>query len=136
MQKKKQGKFLKGFTFAWAGIIDNIWSERNMRIHVIAAGVVTLLGLLLGISGTEWLVLLIFFALIPALELVNSAVESTCDVVRDELHLSYGATKKPRDYAAGAVLWAAIFAAVAGIIIFVPKIVRFLFVWALYARWF
>ncbi len=125
MQKKTKASFIKGFDFAWQGIIWNFWNERNMRFHLIASVIALIFGLFFKISVTEWLILTIFFALIPALELVNSAVEATCDVLRDRLRLDYAATKLPRDLAAGAVLWAAIFAAIAGLIIFLPKITAF-----------
>ena len=78
--------------------------------------------LLVQLTLNEWLILLVFFALIPSLELVNSAVEDTCNCLRDNLQLDYQATKLPRDLAAGAVLWASVFTALAGAIIFLPKI--------------
>lgn len=94
-----------------------------MRLHVLAVIAMTFLGLILQISKGEWLVLVVFFTLVPALELVNSAVESICDVIRDRFKLGYGETKLPRDLAAGAVLWAAAGAVIAGIIIFFPKLI-------------
>ena len=58
-----------------------------------------------------------------SLELVNTAVEAVVDLVTEE--------KKPlaklaKDTAAGAVLIAAIMAAGAGVLIFVPKILAFI----------
>ena len=126
-KKKKQTGFWKGFDFAWQGIVWNIWNERNMRIHLIILLVMTLMGVVFKIGLYEWLILLVFFALIPALELVNSAIESTCDILRDELKLDYKATKWPRDLAAGAVFWAAIGSILAGLMIFLPRIVYVIF---------
>ncbi len=120
--KTKKHSFFTSFIFAWRGIIHNLLTERNMRFHFAALILASLLGLFLQISLNEWLTLLVFFALIPTFELFNSALEETCNVIRDQLHLNYPATKLPRDLAAGAVLWSSIFASIAGMIIFLPKI--------------
>ena len=55
-----------------------------------------------------------------ALELVNTAVESVVDLVTTERK---PLAKVAKDTAAGAVLVAAIMAAIVGLIIFVPRIV-------------
>ena len=60
---------------------------------------------------------------IMALELVNTAVESVVDLVTSEYK---PLAKIAKDTAAGAVLIAAIMAAIAGLIIFVPKGLVFL----------
>lgn len=127
MQKKKKATFVKGFDFAWQGILWNALNERNMRIHLFISILVLIFGVFFHLPLIEWLFLIFFIALIPALELVNSAIESTCDVLRDELKLSYGATKLPRDLAAGAVLWATIFALFTGLVIFVPQFLSFFY---------
>ena len=55
-----------------------------------------------------------------ALELVNTAIESVVDLVTTERK---PLAKVAKDTAAGAVLVAAIMAAIVGLIIFVPRIV-------------
>lgn len=55
-----------------------------------------------------------------ALELVNTAIESVVDLVTTERK---PLAKTAKDTAAGAVLVAAIMAAIVGLIIFVPRIV-------------
>jgi diacylglycerol kinase (ATP) len=122
MQKKKNSNLFKGFGYAWQGIAWNFKCERNMRWHLVITVLVILAGIFWQISFWEWLIICLFFALVPALELVNSAVESSCDIIRDHLKLGYSETKLPRDLAAGAVLWAAILAAIVGSLIFIPKI--------------
>ena len=56
------------------------------------------------------------------LELVNTAVEAAVDLVTEEKKPLAG---KAKDAAAGAVLAAAIAAAVIGLIIFIPRIALF-----------
>jgi len=94
-----------------------------MKIHCFAAVCVIVAGVLFHISVTEWCICLVLFGLILSLELVNTAIEAVVDFVTED--------KKPlaklaKDTAAGAVLIAAVMAAMAGLLIFVPKLVSFL----------
>ena len=86
-----------------------------MQIHCVATVVVVLAGIWLGLSRTEWCICLILFGLILGLELVNTAVEAVVDLASEDYH---PLAKKAKDTAAGAVLIAAIAAAVIGVIIF------------------
>ena len=56
-----------------------------------------------------------------ALEMVNTAVEAVVDLVTEERK---PLAKFAKDAAAGAVLIAAIMAAIAGMIIFIPKLLE------------
>lgn len=89
-----------------------------MKIHCMVAALVVIVGLILGISVTEWCICLGLFGMVMALELVNTAVEAVVDLVTEERH---PLAKIAKDTAAGAVLIAAIMAAIVGLIIFVPK---------------
>lgn len=90
-----------------------------MQIHCCAASLVVIFGFALHISMTEWYICLILFGLVMGLECVNTAVEATVDLVTDERK---PLAKKAKDAAAGAVLVAAIFAAIIGCFIFLPKL--------------
>lgn len=118
---RKKDPIYKSFGYAFEGIFTCIRQERNMKIHCCAAVVVVILGLLLGLSATEWCICLVLFGLVMALELVNTAVEAVVDLVTKERK---PLAKVAKDTAAGAVLIAAIMAAIAGCIIFLPKIVE------------
>lgn len=119
-------KVLRSFLYAFNGIVSG-FAERNMRVHGLAAVSIILLSFLLQISLLEWLVVLLLIGLIFAAELVNTAVEELSNIVRDELKLSYSATKRARDVAAGAVLVLAIVAALIGSVIFVPRLLPLLY---------
>ena len=99
-----------------------------MKIHCTVAVLVVIAGLILGISVTEWCICLGLFGMVMALELelVNTAVEAVVDLVTEERH---PLAKIAKDTAAGAVLIAAIMAAIVGLIIFVPKGLVFLGIW-------
>ena len=113
MDSQKKDPLYKSFGYAFEGIGTCIKKERNMKIA----------GVILKISLLEWCICLTLFGLIMALELVNTAVEAVVDLVTEERK---PLAKIAKDTAAGAVLIAAIMAAIAGIIIFLPKGLTFL----------
>ena len=118
MAGRKKAPLYKSFGYAFEGIFTCIRNERNMKIHCTAAVLVVIAGLILGLSVTEWCICLGLFGLVMALELVNTAVESVVDLVTEERK---PLAKVAKDTAAGAVLIAAIMAAV-----FVPRGLAFL----------
>lgn len=120
---KKKNPLYKSFGYAFEGIFTGIKKERNMKIHCLAMLCVVAAGLLLRISISEWCLCLVLFGLILSLELVNTAVEAVVDLVTEEKR---PLAKLAKDTAAGAVLIAAIMAAGAGLLIFVPKVLAFI----------
>lgn len=123
MKKNKKDPLAKSFGYAFQGIFTCIKKERNMKIHVMAAILVVIFGTVLKLSVTEWCICLVLFGMVMSLELVNTAVEAVVDLVTKERH---PLAKIAKDTAAGAVLIAAIMAAITGLIIFVPKILAFI----------
>ena len=119
----KKDPLYKSFGYAFQGIFNTIRTERNIKIHCAAAVLVTVFVIWLKISKTEWMICFILFGLILALELVNTAIEATVDLCTEERR---PLAKKAKDAAAGAVLIAAIFAAVIGLMIFVPRLLELL----------
>ena len=121
--KNKKNPLTESFGYAFEGIWTGIRNERNMKIHCLAIIVVTLTGTLFQITAMEWCICLLLFALVAALELVNTAIEAVVDLVTEE--------KKPlakiaKDTAAGAVLFAAIISVIIGCIIFLPYVLELL----------
>ena len=86
-------------------------------IAVIAAGI------LFGIAKTEWLIIILTIGFVLAAEGFNTAIEKLCDHVSPAYH---NTIKKVKDFAAAAVLLAAISAAVIGFLIFIPYILEWL----------
>lgn len=118
----KKAPIAKSFKYAFEGIFAGVIKERNMKIHCAAAAAVTAAGFIFHISAAEWCICLVLFGLIFSLELVNTAVEAVVDLVTEERR---PLAKLAKDTAAGAVLIAAIMAASAGCIIFIPKVMIF-----------
>lgn len=123
MKKTGKNPLYKSFGYAFEGIFAGIRGERNMKIHCFAAVCVVVAGVLFHISVTEWCICLVLFGLILSLELVNTAIEAVVDLVTED---KKPLTKLAKDTAAGAVLIAAVMAAMAGLLIFVPKLISFL----------
>ena len=123
MTGRKKDPLYKSFGYAFQGIFTCIRNERNMKIHCTVAVLVVIAGVILGLSMTEWCICLGLFGMVMSLELVNTAVESVVDLVTQERK---PLAKIAKDTAAGAVLIAAIMAAIVGLIIFVPKGLAFL----------
>jgi diacylglycerol kinase len=116
-------KRLQSFRPAFAGIRNLLVYEHNARIHLVAAILVTILGIVLSIALWQWAILAIAIFGVFIAETFNTAIERLADVVspgqNDEI-------RKVKDYGAAAVLMASILAVIAGIIIFLPEIIRLL----------
>ena len=124
IKKRKTNPIFKSFSFAFRGIFKAVARERNIKIHLAAASLAIILGLWLKISLEEWLVLVLIISLVIAGEIFNTSIESVCDLLRFKLDLNYYETYWVRNFAAGAVMVLAIGAAIIGLIIFLPKIIR------------
>jgi diacylglycerol kinase len=121
-QKRKTGveKRLRRFGFAFSGLCELIRSETNARIHLVAAILAIGAGFILRISLSEWCVIVFAIALVFAAESFNTAIEKLTDHLFPDYHETARIVK---DISAGAVLICALAAFVAGLIIFIPKIV-------------
>jgi undecaprenol kinase/diacylglycerol kinase (ATP) len=108
---------LRSFRFAFSGLAYMITKERNFRIETMLGATMIIIGLILGLNLVEWLIVLIFIAMVLAAELVNTVVEDVCNILVKELQLGYQQTKAVRDIAAGSVLVTSVCAFIAGILI-------------------
>ena len=82
---------------------------------------VIIFGFILNISPTEWCIVALCCGGVLMAEAMNSAVEALADIVSPDFH---PLIKKAKDVGAAGVLMMAIAAASAGLIIFIPKILR------------
>lgn len=101
----RRGGFFDSVTHAWTGLLHTVVHQRNMRIHVLAAVLVGLVGSGIPLGLAEkvtmiFCVLLIFFA-----EILNSALEQLVDLAVQQFDEKARLTK---DAAAAGVLVLAI----------------------------
>ena len=112
-------KLLKSFKYAFDGIYTGIKEEQNMKIHIIIMILVIIFGIMLKINTIEWIICILLFGLVISMELINTAIENTVNLITKEKNQQ---AKIAKDVAAGAVLASAIVSAIIGLMIFVPKI--------------
>jgi len=106
--------------YALCGIKYVFESQRNIRIQLIFMIAAYILGFILKISSTEWLILILISSMVLTLEIINTALEEVVNLVTEEYRKT---AKHAKDTAAGAVLTASFFAIIIGLIIFLPKII-------------
>ena len=115
--------FKESVGHALDGIEYTVSHERNFRIEIIFAILVTIASFIFKVSLIEWGLLVLVIGIILALEMINTAMERCVDLVtKDYKELA----KNAKDIAAGAVFVMSMFSIVLGIIIFLPKIMIFL----------
>jgi len=113
--------FIKRLQFALAGWVYFFRNETNGQIQAVVAILVIVAGFVLEISKQEWLWLILCFAMVIALEMVNTAIETLANRLHPDHH---PAIKIVKDVAAGAVLWTSLMSAIIGLIIFWPKVLE------------
>ncbi|OLS03372.1 diacylglycerol kinase [Tissierella creatinophila] len=113
---------IDSFNYAVSGIILSIKTERNMLIHYIVAIGVLFASLFFDFSRMEFLILLFATTLVIVLELINTAIEKTIDMITKEYH---PLARLAKDIAAGAVLISAINAFLVGYLLFFDRLNSF-----------
>ena len=112
---------LRSFVYAGRGV----WllrSEPNARIHLLATAFALIAGTALELSGLEWALIVVAIALVLMAEALNTALEQLANALMPSHHPLVGSAK---DLGAGAVLIAAVGAAVIGALVLGPHLVRF-----------
>ena len=122
-EKVKKAKIIHSFKYAIDGCIYSFKKERNMKVHILIMLIVILMGIILKITWTEWIICIMLFAIVISGELFNTAIEIIVDMVRPYKDEN---AKNAKDIAAGGVLVLAIGSIITGLIIFVPKIIDFI----------
>ncbi|WP_017728386.1 diacylglycerol kinase family protein [Halalkalibacterium ligniniphilum] len=122
--RNKRGfrRLLRSFGYAWTGLTYVVKYEQNMQIHLILSLIVFCMAFALSIPVSHWLVLLLVIAGVFALEIMNTAIERTVDLVTEEYHPH---AKRAKDIAAAAVFVYSIFAVIIGLLIFIPALLSY-----------
>ena len=107
------------FLYAINGVKIAWREEGSFKVLAIAGALALLLSWWLGISPSEWTIMVLLIGLVLAAEFVNTALEELCDMYKSDPDPHIG---KIKDLAAAAVLMTSIAAFVIGLIIFIPRI--------------
>lgn len=118
-------KMVDTFNNAINGIINTVRTERNMKIHLVAAILVLIACFFFDISRVEFLILVITITMVMSAEVVNTAIEAVVDMSTNYYH---PLAKIAKNAAAGAVLITAINAVIVGYVIFWDKLTNISYV--------
>ena len=121
---KISSNVLKSFKYAFSGISYVLKTSRNFKIQLIFAFTSLMIGFLLQISQSNYVILIATIMSVLILEILNTSIESIVDLVAEKEFSSLA--KISKDTSAGAVLLASINSVIIAVYIFVPKI-KFLF---------
>lgn len=112
-------KMVDSFNYAIEGVIYTVRTQRNMKIHMIAAILTLIACLFFDVSKIEFLILAITITMVVIAEMINTAIEAVVDMNTNYYH---PLAKIAKNVAAGAVLLTAINALVVGYLIFWEKL--------------
>ena len=111
--------FWRSFSFAGQGVWHAVRSQRNMRVHLVAAACAVIAGLVLRISAVDWACVAAAIGLVLTAEALNTVVEALADLCTGQYH---PLAKIAKDTAAGAVLIASVAALGVGLAVFLPRL--------------
>ncbi|HOQ07672.1 MAG TPA: diacylglycerol kinase [Clostridiales bacterium] len=115
----KNRSLIESFNNAINGIISTFRSERNMKIHIIAAVLVLGLSLFYDLTRIEFIIVCITIALVIICELFNTAIEVLIDTL---IGIYHPRAKTVKDTAAGAVLVSAVLSLAVAYFIFFDRV--------------
>ena len=106
------------------GMRLSIKSERNIRVHFLAALLAVVTGFCLNFSIIRFSILLLAIGSVIAAEMFNSAIEFALDAI---YHNRYSRiVGMAKDIAAGAVMVVSVIAIMIGVLLFAPPIIKIL----------
>ena len=113
-------RWLRSARCACAGLAYMLGTQPNARLHLVATVLVIAVAAWLRVSLNDWRWLALAMAMVWSAEAMNTAIECLADRISTERNSWIGHAK---DTAAGAVLCAAIGAAVIGLLVLGPPLV-------------
>lgn len=117
-------KWIISANHAIEGILHAAKTQRHMRYHLYAAMLLLMVSFILGVSGTEFVVLITLAILVISVEMLNTAVETITDILFKEYDQR---AKIIKDTAAGAVLITAVGAVIIGYIILIEPVKKYFY---------
>lgn len=105
------------FKHTFDGCIALIEKDKHFLFHISIGIIVVICGFIHQLNAIEWLFIISAVMLVLVSEAINTAIETTVDLVTDKYH---PLAKKAKDISAFAVLIASLYAVIVALIIFVP----------------
>jgi undecaprenol kinase len=126
---KVTGEHRRTLRQSFSDAFQGLWTalrERNMRIHVVFAVLVVILGFAVRLATIEWAGVLLVVGMVIRDEIKNSAIERLVDLhsplrpaTPDEV---LERAREAKHLAAASVLWGAVTSVLCGAIIIIPKL--------------
>jgi diacylglycerol kinase len=116
-------KFIRSRVHAFGHAFRGWWhvlqTQQNAWIHSVVATVIVALGLWLGLPARDWAIVVLTIAMVFTAEFINTAIEAVVDLASP---VNHPLAKVGKDVGAGAVLVAALAAALVGLLILGPPL--------------
>ena len=113
-------RFLNSIKYSIQGLVHGYKNEQSLWLHGISSILAIILGIILNISFNQWAIILIALVVVLAVELLNTAIEATVDLVTKEIH---PLAKVAKDSASAAAFVSSIVATIICLFIFIPYII-------------
>ena len=115
-------RWIKSANHAIEGILHAARTQRHMRYHLYAAMLLLIVSFVVGVSWTEFVVLITLAIVVISVEMLNTAIETITDILFKEYDQR---AKIIKDTAAGAVLITASGAVIIGYIILYEPVKKY-----------
>lgn len=102
------------------GIKSYAKEGKSIIIYLFGVIIEIIMGFVYRVNGLEWILIICILGIILAVELINTAIEATCDVITKEYN---SLIKIAKDCGSAATFIIFLVAVILNIIIFAPKIV-------------
>ena len=112
----------ESFNFAIQGIIYVLFTQRNMRIHLLLGILVIILGVVMNVSRFELLILFLTVGLVISAEIMNTAVEEVVNLVTQRYH---PIAERAKNVSAGSVLICSIISVFVAYFVFADRLMDF-----------
>ena len=98
------------------------YAKEGKSIIIFLFGVIfeILMGFVYNINGLEWILIICILGVILAVELINTAIENTCDAISKDYNILI---KNAKDCGSAATFVIFLVAIILNIIIFLPKVI-------------
>lgn len=127
LEKRKEHKkmnfqrFKNSVKYSLDGLYYAYSNEQSLWTHGIGTLFIIIIGFILQISFNQWAILIIASVVVLAIELLNTAIEATVDLITREIH---PLAKIAKDCGSAAGFVSGVMLAIISFFIFVPYIIE------------
>ncbi len=114
-------RFLNSIKYSLEGLSYGYRNEQSLILHGFCTILAVILGLIFHITFWEWAVIIISLVIVLAVELLNTAIEATVDLITKEIH---PLAKIAKDCGSAAAFVSSLVAVIIGLFVFVPYIIK------------